>query len=142
MELEIIQRICLSEWIYALKDDTSYASVESMYETDDDGLPIEAMCIWSSLEKAKENQIDYWSTYQIEKIALNDFLENWCIGMFTDGLIFCLELDLENDTQEVQPLNLAYQIAKLIQEGSQEIQFCKYQKISDYIEKIRPFVIE
>ena len=76
MELSIIQQICESQWIYSLKDESTYASVESMHETDEKDMPIEAMCVWSSKGKAKDNQIDDWSTYQIESIPINDFLEN------------------------------------------------------------------
>lgn len=142
MDINIIEQICSSEIIYALKNETIYASVESLYENDEDNIPIEAMCIWSSKENAQLNQTEDWSAYQIEPISLPDFLENWCVGMFNDGLVFCLNLDLENDTQEVQPLELANKIALKIQKNKKEINFNKFENISDYIKKIKPFVLE
>mgnify|MGYP003403049839 CR=1 FL=1 len=142
MELNIIQQICSSRSIFALKDDTTYASVESLYEQDDDGEPIEAMCIWSTLEKAKENLIDDWSTYQIEEITINDFIENWCLGIFNDGLVFSLNLNLDGDTQEAQPLDLAYKIAQYTYLEKLEIKLNKFQDISEFIEKIKPLILE
>lgn len=142
MDLKKIEQICLSQSIYVLKDEETYASVESLFETDDEQLPIEAMCIWSSLEKAKNNQIDDWSNYQTVKISIEDFLENWCIGVFNDGLVFCLDLNLENDTVEIQPLDLAYQIAKKLQEQKQNIHLEKFKDLFEFIQKIQPLILD
>lgn len=142
MNSSTIQQICASQCIFALKDNVSYASVESLYELDDDNQPIEAMCIWTSLDMAKEHLIEDWSEYKVESIPINDFLENWCLGIFNDGLVFSLNLDLEGNTVEIQPLDLAYKLALGLQEENQEIKLNKFQNIDEFIEKIKPLIID
>lgn len=139
--LNFIQQTSSSKLIYALKNIDSYASVESNYEVDENDTPIEAMCVWSSIENAKENQIDDWSEYEIEGIPVFAFLEDWCIGMFNDGLVFCLDINLIDDGYEIQPLDLAYKIGTNL--PHQQINnFGKYKDLADFIQKIKPLVIE
>jgi hypothetical protein len=139
--INFIQQVCSSELIYSLKNKDSYASVESNYEVDENETPIEAMCVWSSLEKTKENQIDDWSDYEIETIPVEEFLENWCIGIFNDGLIFCIDADLTFDAYEIQPIDLAYKIATILP-NKEKYDLNKFVDMDDYIQKIKPLVIE
>lgn len=137
-----IKEVLSNNAVFALSNGENYASIESQFEDDEEGLPIEVMCIWSSETATKELQKEEWAEYQIEQISLQDFLEDWCIGIFNDGLAFCLDVNEDDEPYEVQPLDLAYQIAKLISNNENKFPLKGYENIQEYIRTILPYVLE
>ncbi len=137
-----IEEIIQSGNVYALKTEENYASVESLFENDDDGTPVEAMCIWSNNALAIKNIQEEWTDYTLEKIELNSFLEDWCVGIFNDGLVFCLNINNESeDPIEYEPLELAYAIAKQLVINNKEVQLENYNGLEEYISTIEPYII-
>lgn len=137
-----IEEIIQSGNVYALKTEENYASVESLFENDDDDTPIEAMCIWSNNALTLKNIQEEWTGYVLDKIALSTFLEDWCVGLFNDGLVYCLNINNESeDPIEYEPLELAYAIAQQLLVKSKEIRFENYKGLEEYILAIEPYII-
>lgn len=137
----IISEIIESQTIFTLSNGENYASVESQYEEDEQGLPIEVMCIWSNEHIAKENIREEWSGYQLTSISTNDFLEDWCVGLFNDGLAFCINMQEERDAIEEQPLNFAFELADELRSKGIKVSFQSYKDIDGYLQAIAPFII-
>lgn len=139
---QFIEEISQSNIIYALKKEEEIASVESLYEDDDNGEPIEAMCIWSKKDLAKKNIEEEWQDYTLVEIPVNSFLGDWCIGLFNDGLVFCLNLNSEeSEPIECEPLDIAYAIANQFIKNNIKTEIENYKNIQDYLAAIEPFII-
>lgn len=137
----IISEIIQSNTVFALSNGENYASVESQYEEDEQGLPVEVMCIWSNKDTAKGNIKEEWSQYQLETISIREFLEDWCIGLFNDGLAFCINLQEEEEPIEEQPLDFAFELADALKNKAIKINFQSYGNTDEYLQAIAPFII-
>lgn len=82
-----IRKVCETGTVYALKDEKGYATPYSNDLEYENGEPVQIICFWCDAARAKSCVDREWNRYEASSIPLNEFLENWCLGMNSDGLI-------------------------------------------------------
>lgn len=132
-----IKTVCATEIVYCLKNSEGFATSSSVHYEDENGVPIGMICFWA--EKALAiSCIEYsWSDYKIAELTLNDFIENWCIGMESDGLLVATEFDRQMFGLETQPLDLILELISELKRINKNIDLIKYKSISDLENQIK-----
>ncbi|WP_250255751.1 DUF2750 domain-containing protein [Chryseobacterium sp. Marseille-Q3244] len=73
---DFIKKVIETEIVYGLKDDKGYATSYSNDLEYDDGEPVQIICFWSYVARAKSCVDKEWNRYEASSIPLNEFLEN------------------------------------------------------------------
>ncbi|WP_344826267.1 DUF2750 domain-containing protein [Chryseobacterium ginsenosidimutans] len=126
-----VKKVSENEIVYALKNDRGYATSSSNEIEDEDGNPVEIICFWSDKAIAKSCIKNEWSEYEIDELNLSEFLENWCIGMSSDGLIVGTNFDQNLFGYEVEPLELILEIITALNLQNKQIKLKKFDGIKD-----------
>ncbi|MDG2018280.1 MAG: DUF2750 domain-containing protein [Porticoccaceae bacterium] len=88
--------------IWGLRDeDNNWAMVESSIDPDIGVIPF-----WSNQGLASQLCSDQWSVYQPVAIAMEEFLDDWLIGMHEDILRVGINWNTDLEGQELEPLDL------------------------------------
>ena len=109
-----IENVKDSQCIWGLQDETGEGWVvcDSVEFEDTDVMPL-----WSSEDKAKAHCSDEWANYQPAAIPLVDFLEYWVSDFNDDGVLVGIDWDGENDCSELDPIELAQELADIEEES-------------------------
>ncbi|TWP29423.1 DUF2750 domain-containing protein [Apibacter muscae] len=89
------------------------------------------ICFWSDESLAKSCIEKEWRNYQVSPLLLSEFLENWCVGMYNDGLMVGIDFDKNLFGDEIEPLNLILDILSLLIDLNKNISFNKYNGVSE-----------
>jgi hypothetical protein len=88
--------------IWGLRDkDNNWAMVESSIDPDIGVIPF-----WSNQDLAFQLCSDEWTIYKPVAIAMEEFLDDWLIGMHQDVLRVGINWNAELEGQELEPLDL------------------------------------
>jgi len=134
---DFVKKVCESEIIYALKGDKGYAVSYSNEMEDEDGDPVQMVCFWSDEVRAQSCIGGEWSDYQTDTLALNDFLENWCLGMNSDGIIAGINFDNNLFGFEAEPLELILEIIEELKRTDKNITLHSFENIHDLETQIK-----
>lgn len=129
---KFIETICKTQVIYGLRSDSGFAtSVSNDFQDEETSEPAILICFWSELVLAKVLAKEEWASYKPEIIALNSFLENWCIGMYHDNTFAGINFDRNLFGYEVDTLEMALEIIKEIKEHTYTVQLLKFKDIDN-----------
>lgn len=131
-----ISNACENGKVWALEDKESYAVSGSNVFDGADGQPAGMVCFWSDRSLAKASAIEDWQSYQPVEIKLDDFLENFCIGIYHDGLVVGLNFDENMVGYEILSLELVLKICNEIKKTGKKLTLKKYKNISELIKEI------
>src|SRR6478736_3035784 len=92
---QFTNKIIETGFVWALEKEEGYATASSLDYEDDEGDPAEVLCFWSEKSLALACSKDDWEGYTPIEIPLEDFIENWCIGMDNDLIMAGLDFDEE-----------------------------------------------
>ncbi len=67
---------------------------------------LEVMPLWSQPEFAQIHCVDEWQDYKVVPIALEEFLEDWLVGMHEDVILVGVNWNADMEGDEVEPLDL------------------------------------
>ena len=70
-------------------------------------------------------------------MPLADFIENWLIGMYNDGLLVGTNWDANMFGKEIEPLDLALQLTDELIAKGKRLHLNKYKDIIDYQTQVR-----
>lgn len=126
-----VRKVCETNIVYALKDDTGYATSYSDEMEDENGEPIEIICFWSDQSIAKSCLENEWKDYNITELKLAEFLEIWCVGMNNDGLIVGTNFDKNLFGFEAEPLELILEIIEELKQIGKSLDLKKFNNIED-----------
>lgn len=87
--------------IWVLEDEEGLALYQSDHYKD-----VIVMLFWSSRDQAQAHCIEDWEGYQPIEVNLDDFLENWVMGLAEDGYLVGTDWGLDLDGPELLPENL------------------------------------
>jgi hypothetical protein len=65
-------------------------------------------------------------------MPLSDFIENYLVGMHSDGLVVGTNWDANMFGKEIEPLDLALEIAELLISKRKNLELLKFKNINDY----------
>lgn len=134
---EFIKKICKTEIVFGLENNVGFATLDSANYEDENGKPMPVMCFWSDKNGAKACAKDKWKSYDPSEIMLAEFIEEWCVGMYNEGLLAGTEFDENKLGNETDALELLLEIATELQNTGKELQFKKFENLADLEEQIR-----
>lgn len=134
---DFIKKVSETEMIYALKDENGYAVSYSNELEYEDGDPVQIICFWSDQARAKSCIADEWSHYEVSSVPLNDFVENWCLGMNNDGLVVGTNFDSNLFGFEAEPLELVLDIIEELKKTGKNITLRKFKSIEEMETQIK-----
>lgn len=126
------QKVVDSEIVWGLANDDGWATSASN-ENDE----VTIIPFWSDKAYALSCAKEDWSTYTPTSIPLDEFLESWCIGMFSDGTLVGVNWDSHMFGKEVEPLDLALDIVNELTTKGKSISFREFEDIDDYTTEIK-----
>jgi hypothetical protein len=97
----------------------------------------EVIPFWSDKGYAMAVAKDGWEHYQPTSMLLAEFLENWLVGMHNDGLLVGTNWDANMFGREIEPLELAIEIAEQIVAKGKDLKLLKYKNIADFHLRVR-----
>lgn len=134
---DFIKKISETGTVFALRDEKGYATSYSNDLEYEDGEPVQIICFWSDAARAKSCVEKEWNHYEVSPISLNEFLENWCLGMNSDGLIAGTNFDSNLFGYEAEPLELILDIIQELKNTGKPLELRKFESINDMENQIR-----
>lgn len=132
-----VEKVCATEIVYTLKNEEGYVSAPCNLMEDDEGLPFDKMCFWSDPDLAASCITEEWQDCVIDELPLNDFIERWCVGMSSEGLIAGTEASAEGIGFEIDPLELVLQLAAQLAQQKKQVNLQQYNNLDDLVQQIR-----
>jgi hypothetical protein len=132
-----IKEISETETLFALKDEKGYATSYSNEIEYEDGEPAQILCFWSSAARAKSCIEDEWNHYEPSAVPLAEFVENWCLGMNSDGLIVGIDFDSNLFGYEAEPLEVILDIISALKNTGKSLALRKFENIDDLEKQVR-----
>lgn len=117
--------------VWALENKEGFATSGSNQFEDEEGGAIKLICFWSDEKWARVCARESWSSYLPIEISLEDFLENWCIGMHSEGTLVGTNFDWNMFGTEIEPLELIIEIAESLKKKGIELNFRKFDGLED-----------
>lgn len=128
---KFIQQVADTEQVWGLSQGDIWATSSSNeYEE------TEVILFWSDEEGAKACATDEWTDYKPESLPVAEFLENWCVGMYDDGLLVGTDWTTELQGREVDPLVVALDVVQELKHRKKEIELQQYESLSELEEQI------
>lgn len=134
---DFIKKIIETEIVYTLKDEKGYATSYSNEIEDEDGEPAQIVCFWSDPARAKSCVDQEWSHYEVSPISLREFIENWCLGMNSDGLIVGTNFDSHLFGYEAEPLEVIMDSIEELRTTGKSLELRKFENMEDLESQIR-----
>ncbi|PWN67363.1 DUF2750 domain-containing protein [Chryseobacterium oncorhynchi] len=134
---DFIKKIIETEIVYTLKDEKGYATSYSNEIEDEDGEPTQIVCFWSDPARAKSCVDQEWSHYEVSPISLREFIENWCLGMNSDGLIVGTNFDSHLFGYEAEPLEVIMDSIEELRTTGKSLELRKFENMGDLESQIR-----
>ena len=128
---EFITRIVETDAVWGLTKDETWATSSSA-EFDE----TEVILFWSEQKGAEACAEDEWETYMPESITLVEFLENWCVGMYGDGLLLGADWGADLNGKERDPLVVALDVITELKAQGKTLEFTQYDSQSEFEEQV------
>lgn len=123
--------------VYGLSNDEGFASSSSTTFDNDNDEPIGLVCFWSDKARARSCINSAWENYQIVELSLQEFLENWCVGLHNDNLMVGTNFDSNMFGFEAEPLELILDIIGELKTRNIKLELTKYESIDDLARQIK-----
>ncbi len=98
------------------------------------------ICFWSEKALAQACAQKDWKDYHPTEIPLAEFLENWCVGMYTDGLLIGTNFDQNLFGYESDPLDLVLELATELKAKGKNLDFQKFINLEDLENQVRDII--
>lgn len=129
---KFIERVVDFNAVWGLDSDEGFATSDS-----NDLENVQIIPFWSDRAYAAVLIKEDWGHYKPTSMPLADFIENWLIGMYNDGLLVGTNWDANMCGKEIEPLDLALQIADELIAKGKSLSLNKYNDIIDYQTQVR-----
>ncbi len=131
---QFLQEVVENEAVFVLhhEETNENALCASMDFSDDDGEDCAVLCLWSSEQRAKRCQSAEWQDFEIKRIDLTEFLENWCLGLAMDQVIPGLNFDQDLQGIEEEAIHLAILILNELEQQQKELPLEKSASVAEY----------
>lgn len=134
---QFIKTIVKSKKVYGLTLDEGYAMSLSNTFVDDENELMEMFCFWSDKDLALQHIKEEWSEYQLSELSISKFLEDWCIGMSDENYIVGLNMSLEMQSTEYDPLELLIECCKALLDNGVELKFEKFKSVNQLLHEAK-----
>lgn len=134
---KFIKKVCETNIVYGLKNEVGFATSSSNEVKDKNGEPFKIICFWSEEIRARVCAKNVWKNYQTVEIELNNFIENWCIGMNNDGLRVGTNFDQNMFGYEIEGYDIILELINELKSSKKELKFKKFESIKDLETQIK-----
>jgi hypothetical protein len=129
---QFIDRIAASGTVWALSSEEGWAVSGSHADENTD-----IILFWSDEAYARAVAKEDWSHYQAVSIPLAEFLENWLVGMYQNGVLAGTNWDANMFGEEAEPLKLVVDIFEAVKQAGTTLPFTKYTDLADFEQEVR-----
>jgi hypothetical protein len=129
---KFVERVVDFDTVWGLESDEGFATSDS-----NDFEAANVIPFWSDKAYATALIKDDWKHYKPTSISLAEFIENWLVGMYSDGLLVGTNWDANMFGKEIGPLELAVEIADQVIAKGKSLNLSKYKDIIDYQTQIK-----
>jgi hypothetical protein len=126
-----IQDIVKNDKVWGLTHDDTWATSNSAEYED-----TEVILFWSESAGAAACAEDDWAGYKPETISVVEFLENWCVGMYSDALLLGANWDENLNGREVEPLEVALDVIQELKAQGKTLEFTQYDSQKEFEEQL------
>lgn len=137
-----VKKIVETKVVYSLENEEGFATSYSNEYEHEDGEPVEIICFWSEKADAEACAKDNWEGYTVAQLQLEEFVEEWCSGMYEDNLLVGTEFDSNMFGQETEPLELILQIVNEAEKAGVALEFEKYESTTELREIVKDLIGE
>jgi len=127
--LEFIKTITKKKKVYYLEGADDLATLDSTLYQTETGEPATVILFWSEKRLAQALATAEWSSYEPKETSLVEFLENYCIGLHSDGHIIGTDYNSGMAGFEILPLQLVLQSLRKLKKNKEELNFQRYENI-------------
>ncbi|QIL75074.1 DUF2750 domain-containing protein [Hymenobacter sp. HDW8] len=124
---KFVERVVEFDTVWALESEDGWATSSSNEFEDAEVFPF-----WSDRTYAKATAKEDWAHYNPSGMPLSDFLEDWLIGMYNDGILAGTNWDANAFGKENEPLDLALEIINELKAKNRNLSFRKFSSLEDY----------
>ncbi len=128
--LEFVKTIIKKGKVYTIDNEDGIASADSLLYQDEDGQPKGMILFWSEKRLAQAQCKAEWSEYKPSEMALSDFLENACIGLYDNHHIIGTNFGSDLIGYEIEPLNLILECIRKLRKAETNLTFKRYDNMS------------
>ncbi|MFJ1434472.1 DUF2750 domain-containing protein [Capnocytophaga canimorsus] len=125
-----ISKVVQTQIIYTLEDKQGVAICGSN-DFELDGEPVPVLLFWSDKVLANACKVEEWASYDVKEIPLNEFMENWCLGMYDDEVVSGIEFDMNLFGKEESPLRLLHDLLEEVKSTKTAISFNQFKSVTD-----------
>ena len=101
-----IEEIRFNGELWGIESEDGGVAVDSQEFEDTDVIPF-----WSDKEDAEAHCVEEWADYQISKVEIEDFVQEWLPELDNDGVLVGANWNAELEGLEIEPLQLAEALA-------------------------------
>ncbi|MBB1487113.1 DUF2750 domain-containing protein [Oceanospirillum sediminis] len=101
-----VEEIRFNGELWSLESDDGWVVVDSEEFEDTDVMPF-----WSDKDDAEAHCVGEWSDYQVSKIEIEEFVQEWLPELDEDGVLVGTNWNSELEGLEVEPKSLAENLA-------------------------------
>ena len=139
---KFVEEITENEIVWALENKEGFATSSSNQFEDEKGNPIGLICFWSDKKLASVCAKKNWSDYKPKELRIEEFMENWCVGIYHDNLMVGTNFDWNMFGFEIEPLELIIEIVEKLKEKNKNLIFKKFEGIEDIESQVKEIVNE
>jgi hypothetical protein len=129
---QFIQNVIANDEVWGLEGEEGLAISSSNSNDEQDVIPF-----WSAESLARNVAADDWAGFKPSPMNLVDFLENWLAGMHNDEILAGTDWDASLDGKEVEPLQLALDLANAAETAGLELEFSNYASIAEFRREVK-----
>lgn len=126
-----IKNIVETDKVWGLTHDDTWATSSSAEFED-----TEVILFWSDESGAAACAEDDWAGYKPEAISVVEFLENWCVGMYSDALLVGANWDAALNGKEIEPLEVALDVVQELKAQEKTLEFTQYDSQEEFEEQV------
>ncbi|MDX1320943.1 MAG: DUF2750 domain-containing protein [Oceanospirillum sp.] len=101
-----IEEIRFNGELWGIESEDGWVVVDSQEFEETDVIPF-----WSDKEDAEAHCVEEWADYQVSKVEIEDFVQEWLPELDADGVLVGSNWNAELEGLEIEPLQLAEALA-------------------------------
>jgi Protein of unknown function (DUF2750) len=135
-----VKKVCETKIVYGLKDNEGFATSSSNEFDDEEGNPVQLICFWAESALANSCRKSDWESYELVELSLEEFIEDWCVGLYNDGLLAGTSFDQNMFGYEAEPLELILELIEELKSKQIGLQLRKYADVEELEEQVKEIV--
>jgi hypothetical protein len=135
-----VKKVCDTKIVFGLENNDGFATSSSNEFYDEDGNSVQLVCFWAESVLANSCRKSDWINYKLVELQLEEFIEDWCVGLYNDELLVGTSFDQNMFGYEIEPLELILELIGELKSKQIRLELKKYTDIDELEEKVKEIV--